>query len=274
MSNNRTRPLRIVLVGNGGDGAVIKQILGGIKALHCFLCITQHVHEMLTLASENEFDLILIDVSRNCSTDLGTLERMCEAFSTIPIAVLVECDAEAVCQKALRLGAREALLKSTLTKENFAHILCSIVERKNILVEKQKELHLEQALQFLQHNPVGLHSPLAPEAFGMKPLSEAMPYKFLELTRSYSNLIELATSRAASVGNRFSGHSVSQKLHFLASDLGALKAGVSDVIDIHAKAVEQKFGRVHAQKDESQKVLLELITDLVSYYRKSENVNS
>lgn len=274
MSNNHTRPLRIVLVGDEGGGVVIRHILDGIRTFHCLLCIARQVHEMLALASENEFDLILLDLSKHCSTDLGPLEQVCEAFSSIPIVVLVERDAQAVSERALRLGVREALVKSALTKRNFTRLISSIVEREHSLCEQEKVLHVEQALRFLQHHPVSSHVPLAPGGFGMKPLSEAMPYKFLELTKSYSNLMELAASRTTSEGNRFSGHSVSRKLHFLASDLGALKAGVWDVIDLHAKAVEDKHRDSHAREAEHQKILLELISDLVSFYRKSEYVNA
>ncbi len=276
--SNHTRPLRIVLVGDEGDGDVVNDVLNnvfnGVKAFRYVLCHARRVGEMLSLSSENEFDVVLLDLSAAYSNDLVALERICEAFSRIPVIVLVADNAEAVRQRALRIGAVEALTKSQMDAGTLADTITAVIERKAEELKSRRELYLEQALTFLQQHSAISRSTLTPELFGMKPLCEAMPYKFLELAKSYSNLIELALTRGQREGVRFSGHSVSQKLHYLASDLGELKAGVWDIIDIHAKAVEQKLGSVRAPKEESHKILLELISDLVSYYRKTEYANA
>lgn len=266
---NHTRLTRIALVGDCGDGAVINT-LSCFKAFHYYLCHAGHISDMLKLASENEFDVIFVDLDQSRNRDLITLERICEAFSRTPIVVLLENDAEAVRQQALSLGVHEALVKSTLSGTSLVDVIRRAIQQKSDELRNQQEHHLEQALRFLQHHSVISHTVLTPEAFGVKPLCQAIPYKFLELAKTYSNLIELVSSRPAREGMRFSGHSVSRKLQFLASDLGGLKAGVGDVIDLHAKAVESKFDSVTEPKEESRKLLLELMTDLVSYYRKSE----
>jgi DNA-binding NarL/FixJ family response regulator len=276
--SNHTRPLRIVLVGDEGDGDVVNDVLNNVfnsvKVFHCVLCHARRVGEMLSLSSENEFDVIFLDLSAAYSNNLVDLERICEAFSRIPVIVLVERNAEAVRQRALRIGALEALTISQMDAGTLTDTITAVIKRKAEELKSQRELYLEQALTYLQQHSAISRSTLTPELFGMKPLCEAMPYKFLELAKSYSNLIELALSRGQREGVRFSGHSVSQKLHYLASDLGELKAGVWDVIDIHAKAVEQKLGSVREPKEESHKILLELISNLVSYYRKTEYANA
>lgn len=174
-------------------------------------------------------------------------------------------------QQALCLGARKALDKETLTGATLAEAVRVVTGRETNELQREQERLLEQALSFLQQHPAIADVTHGEQPAGAKPLCEVMPYKFLELTKSYSNLLDLVLTRAQS-GVRFNGYSVSRRLHFLASDLGSLHAGVCDVIDIHAKAVETEIGR-NETNNAGHKILLELISDLESYYRHSEYAN-
>lgn len=267
---NHTRPTRIVLVGDEGNGDEFNAMLLQAKELHYELC---HVHDVDDIVSSNiDFDVILIDLSRWASIGLALLGRVCESCPSVPVVVTVWKGADVVRQQALRMGARKALDKDTLTGATLAEAVRIVTGREADELQREQERLLEQALSFLQQHPVITDATHDAQPAGVKPLCEVMPYKFLELTKSYSNLLDLALTRAHS-GVRFSGYSISRRLHFLASDLGSLHAGVCDVIDIHAKAVETEIGRNEAN-NASHKILLELISDLVSYYRHSEYANA
>jgi DNA-binding response OmpR family regulator len=275
---NHTRPTRFVLVGDevnslaGRDGDILKILSKSAGTFSYIVCHVQHVREMFSLSSENEFDVILHDVSNSRANGFAALEGLCEAFSSVPVIVIVERDEELTRRQALNLGALDVLQKSTLSGASLFEKIQTTINRKKTELGKQQQMNWESALNFLQHNAVITRTSLTPETLNVKPLCEAMPYKFLELTKSYSNLLDLALTRTRS-GVRYNGYSVSRRLHFLASDLGSLRAGVWDVIDIHAKAVGSEMG-TQEPNHTSHKILLELISDLVSYYRHSGYANA
>jgi DNA-binding NarL/FixJ family response regulator len=263
---NHTRPTRIVLVGDEGNGDEFNTLLHTAGAFHYELCHARDETEIRSLG--NEFDLFLLDMSRWASNGLALLERVREEFASVPVIVIVWKGAEMVLQQALRLGAAKALVKEALDSTSFAHAVAALTGRASDHAMEQERL-LEQALNFLQQHRVVADAAQVVQPPGLKPLCETMPSKFLELTKSYSNLLDLALTRTES-GIRFNGYSVSRRLHFLASDLGALHAGVWDVIDMHVKAVE---GEPNSQpSNTAHKILLELISDLVSYYKHSDYV--
>jgi DNA-binding NarL/FixJ family response regulator len=277
---NHTRPTRIVLVENGdnnlvgGDGDVLTALTQSAPQFSFVLCHVQSEREMFSLSPEKEFDVVLLDLSRSRATDLTAVERIREAFSKIPVITFVENDAEAIRERVLRMGVQEVLLKSKVNCGSLTRTIRNALERTNDGGRKKHNEHLEQALTFLQRDPAMSRSVLPAEPFGLKPLREAMPYRFLELSKSYSNLIELATTHMMRGGVRLYSQSVSRKLNFLASDLGALKAGVRDVLDLHSKALEAQGHETPCNEEERRKIFLELVTDLVSYYRRVDYTNA
>jgi DNA-binding NarL/FixJ family response regulator len=227
------------------------------------------IGDMLSLSMENDIDAILLDFLGRPSNNFSLLENVCEAFSSVPVIACLCNDAECERQRALRTGAQDALTKSEAESHALTQVIRSAILRKKESLW-QHDRSLEQALTFLQQNPVSARRVMRCKSFGMKPLSESMPYKFLELTKSYSNVLELATSGRGYKGAQLSCQSVQRKLHFLASDLGSLKAGVDDVFDLHTKALEDKSIEKYTSEEQHRKILLELLSDLVSYYRRDE----
>lgn len=261
---NHTRPTRIVLVGDEGNGDEFNTLLHHAGTLQYELC---HARDIAALHLDGkEFDLFLLDLSRWASNGLALVERLRKEFASVPVIVIVWKGAEMVRQQALRLGAHKALVKETLDATTFADAITAITGLGADHTMKQERL-LEQALTFLQHQ-IEPGATLVVKPPDTKPLCEKMPAKFLELTKSYSNVLDLALTRTES-GIRFNGYSVSRRLHFLASDLGEVHAGVWDVIDMHVKAIEREPVPSTPPSHTSHKILLELISDLVSYYKHS-----
>lgn len=263
---NHTRPTRIVLVGDEGNGDEFNALLHTAGAFHFEL---HHAHDAEALhALGGDFDVFLLDLSRWASNGLALLQRVRDEYSNVPIIVIVWKGAEVIRQQALRLGAAKALVKEMLDAAAFAEAIAAVTGRT-----ADDELHqqrlLEHALNVLHNYPDTSDATLVVQPPGIKPLCEAMPSKFLELTKSYGNLLGLALRRTES-GIRFNGYSISRRLQFLASDLGALHAGVWDVIDMHKKAIEREWAPNTHPNHTSHRILLELISDLVSYYKHSD----
>ncbi len=259
--------MRIVVVGNEARINVLRTLLAAGDSACSWLFHVQQPAKLLSLSSDFTFNLMVFDVSSRNSMDLSSLGRIRELYPDVPTVVLHEKDPEEVRSCALRQGVREALLNASM-----AHDTVSATGKSRTMRQMDATVgpqdNFERVARMLQSNHIPEQTAISPGRLGLKPLSETMPYKFLELVKNYGNVLELATTRSANTRGTFSGHSVSLKLQFLASDLGDLKAGVRDVLDLHTKAVEGKPSEV-VPKEQSRQILLELVTDLVSYYRQA-----
>ncbi|MBX2991457.1 MAG: hypothetical protein KF749_09825 [Bacteroidetes bacterium] len=262
-----TQHLRIVVVGIEASIKVLRTLLAAGGSAGCRLYHVQQPAELISLSSDHPFNLIVFVESSRNSVDLSFLGLIREHHPAVPTVILNERDPEEVRTSALRQGVREALLNTLVADDAVA----AAEDRGNLRrmdAAATPQGNFEQVAQMLQSNHIPEQIVLSPERLGLKPLSETMPYKFLELVRSYGNVLVHAAGRSANTRGAFSGHSVSLKLQFLASDLGDLKAGVRDVLDLHTKAVEGKPSNT-IPKEQSRQILLELVTDLVSYYRQA-----
>ncbi len=100
-------------------------------------------------------------------------------------------------------------------------------------------------------------------------LREEMPDTFGELAQQYGGLMDrVLEQRVYKVEHR-----VSEGLRLLAEELGLVKAGPRDVIEMHATVLKTKVRGALPQKadvyaEEGRLAVLELMGYLVSYYRR------
>ena len=100
------------------------------------------------------------------------------------------------------------------------------------------------------------------------PLRESQPRAFEELEGLYGDVIELALEQ-----RQFKvEHNVSDALRSIADDLGFLRAGPRDVVELHSSALKRKIGesnpaKARAYAEEGRFMALELMGYLVSFYR-------
>jgi hypothetical protein len=165
------------------------------------------------------------------------------------------------------MGAWTVVEWHGLTVNRLSQILRDVsTVRRNEMEERQQQ-SLEEVLRMLQHHiPLGDAIPAGEQCF--RPLSEVMPYKFLEVTRRYSNIVDLALGCAGFGTRRFSGRSVSLQLRYLASDLKTLNATVWDVLDVHARALEARGE--DAVRPETKQVLVDLLKYLSALYKHAQ----
>jgi response regulator RpfG family c-di-GMP phosphodiesterase len=111
-------------------------------------------------------------------------------------------------------------------------------------------------------------APLTAQRFGAGPVRQRLPETFDDLHRRYAEVLEHAfAQRLYRVDHR-----VSEDLTLLADQLGALRAGPRDVMDLHITALGQRLERASLEEtdayaEEGRLLVLELMGRLVSYYR-------
>jgi hypothetical protein len=106
------------------------------------------------------------------------------------------------------------------------------------------------------------------QMFGLTPLREGVPDTFKQMIGRYGVLMGLALEQRAYKVN----HNTPEELRLLAEQLGFLKAGPRDVVEIHSTALKIKTKGVTPQKaqayaEEGRLMVLELMGNLVSHYR-------
>ncbi|MBF0607332.1 MAG: hypothetical protein SFH39_08535 [Candidatus Magnetobacterium sp. LHC-1] len=106
------------------------------------------------------------------------------------------------------------------------------------------------------------------QLFGLAPLSQSLPDTFAEMVNCYEELLCDVTERA---GHGLEPH-VSETLRIMSQELGILKAGPRDVIDIHVTAIKHRLNEVPKDRagvyvQKSRLSVLEFMGYLAAYYR-------
>ena len=178
----------------------------------------------------------------------------------------------------------------TLTKDKNARVVgfVEIVEdltKRKLQEEKEKERERLEAMEKqskaqieqLKRELVSLarlhglpKAPLTARMFGMLSLQEGAPHVFDKLVERYEDLVDMALEQQAFKVD----HKVSEKLCSIAEEMGFMKAGPRDVVEIHTSALRRKTSKATPQKaqavtEEGRLIVLELMGYLASYYQKS-----
>jgi len=163
----------------------------------------------------------------------------------------------------------------TLTKDKsgkvvgFIEIVADLTERKKVEEANLRIEQLEQELKSLARLSPSQRTAATAQAFGLQPLEQSSPDTFKQLVSRYEDLMELALEQRAFKVR----HDISGKLQDIAEELGFLKAGPRDVVEIHSAALRGKIGsavnqaRTKAYIEEARVMVIQLMGHLVSHYR-------
>jgi CheY-like chemotaxis protein len=226
-------------------------------------------HECLRLARQERPDLILLDVML---PDISGIE-VCRQIKADPelasIFVLhisgieISPDSQA---DGLESGADIYLTKPVQYRKLLAQMQAFLRIKNDVnsvmLDQQKREL---DSLERLSSSP---RASVAAELYGAPPLRKALPESFEKLVQLYGDLLDLALQQRAYRVE----HNIPEWLHAIVDQLGFLKAGPRDVVDIHRTALKRKAAganllKAQAYVEEGRMRLVELMGYLVSYYR-------
>jgi len=126
---------------------------------------------------------------------------------------------------------------------------------------------LEKELRSLERLTSPAQITVTAKMFGLVSLREGLPDTFNQLVERYGELMELALEQRAYRVK----HNIPEELRLLAEQVGFLKAGPRDVVEIHSRTLKMKTNGVTPQKaqayvEEGRVMVLELMGYLASYY--------
>jgi DNA-binding response OmpR family regulator len=218
--------------------------------------------ECLRIARTERPDLILLDVRLPDISGLEVCRRIKADPELARIAVInvtgmrASKDDEA---EGIEAGADAYLAKPVHLRTLLAHV-------QTLLRSRQTETARE--IESLEQFPRMPHAAVAAQSLGLTPLREGLPELFDELVQHYGELLDLALEQRVYKVN----YQLSENLRALGDQLGFIKAGPRDVVQIHHAALLKKAANVTVSKsrayiEEGRLLILELMGNLVSYYR-------
>lgn len=267
-------PLRVLLVeDNPADADLTVELLSEAEPGGVDVRRAETLADAVAQAAEHHYDVVLLDLGLPDSSGMATLDAIMASASGSAVVVLSGVDDERVGAEAVARGAQDFVTKGASEDGRLlARSLRYAVERR-ALVDRVNRAELEAArereLRAMGRLTPGEGSPVTASMFGAKPIRESQPALFRELAESYQQLIEQAAARQVYKID----YPVSGALTELAAQLGFLRAGPRDVVELHAEGLRSlthgvRQGRERLVTEEGRYLLLELMGQLVAYYRR------
>lgn len=229
--------------------------------------------EGLERLAHEPFDLVLLDLNLPDTTGLESIERLKDWTREVPIVVLSGVDDEDAAIRAVQLGAQDYLVKSRLQSDWLERSTRYAVERHRLQkhVERERaeqQRSLSQEMGYFNDLARGPDTQIAATYYGARPLRQSVPEVFDQVLAHYEELIEKCLE------HRVFKHKqdLSGDIRMLAQQLGRVRAGPRDLIDVHTAAMNRKTEgqaslKVKGYVEEGRFLLLELMGYLIAYYR-------
>ena len=121
-----------ILLGedNPGDARLLELLLAEVPSARVELVHVERLSEVLNILGEEQFDLILLDLSLPDSQGLDTFVRVHERTPTVPIIVLTGLNDEAFAVEAAKKGAQDYLVKGQVDGNLLVRAIRYAIERK------------------------------------------------------------------------------------------------------------------------------------------------
>lgn len=251
----------MLLEDNEGDVRLLQEIFSEVDTIELNLTHAAILGKAVEKLKTRTFDIILLDLMLPDSLGLDALTHMQQAAPDMPIIILTAIADEALAVQAVQAGAQDYLIKGEISSRLLIRSIRYAIARQQQLVEREREIRL---LERLAHPP---RAAITAQAFGLKRLSENLPATFNDLVEQYGQLLDQALEKRAYKINR----NVADHLRTLSEQLGFLKAGPRDVIELHITTLKRKSKNktskiAQAYTEEGRLQVLELMGYLTSYY--------
>ena len=225
----------------------------------------------LARLDQGGIDVVFSDLGWPDSDGLSTFAQLHARAPEVPIIVLTGHNDEMLAMAAVRAGAQDYLVKGQVTGPLLMRAARYAVERQHLLEElAQARQRQQQAreLSSLERLSGSSSTTVTAELYHLAPLSKVAPEKFDDWVQRYEGVLEQALEQRAFKVHYHTG----ETLRALAEELGFLKAGPRDVVELHVAALQAKTrtapnARSAAYAEEGRLMVLELMGYLADYYR-------
>lgn len=239
--------------------------------------VAERLSEGLNHMTENKFDLVLLDLGLPDSQGLETLKSVTRQQPEVPVVVLTGLSDQDMGLHAVGQGAQDYLIKGQVDSDALTRVIRYALERHNqqqSLEHTRQDEQRQREMRSITQMAAPPSTAITARAFGQQTIREASEQNFITLCQKYDQLLELALDQRTYNVN----HRISDQLRTLAIEIGTLKGGPRDVIEMHTfilnhKLAESPYERLQPYGEESRLLLLELMGHLVTHYRSQVGSN-
>ncbi|MBD3232898.1 MAG: response regulator [candidate division Zixibacteria bacterium] len=235
------------------------------------LHFAERLSEVEEQLSTVEISIILLDLGLPDSRGLESIRMLRREYPEIPIIVFTGLNDEEVGIESVQEGAQDYLVKGQIDTQILTRSIRYGIERARLVQEiesiriKRRQDREVDAWQLLA-GP-GLSS-ITAQAMGLKPVSVEYPKLFADLAAEFGQLLEKAIEERIYKVE----HCICEELRNISEQLGSLKAGPRDVVEIHSDSIGSLIDGVTPQiaeavLEEGRIMLVQLMGYLASYYR-------
>ncbi len=135
-TSSDTHPLSILLIeDNPGDARIVEILLEESDLPQCHITHCQTLGEGVNRLLENDFDVVLLDLSLPDSRGFETLQRLISAKPDVNVVVMTGYTDKALGLNAVKAGAQDFLTKGGFDADILTKTLRYAIERKNVLIK-------------------------------------------------------------------------------------------------------------------------------------------
>lgn len=259
----------LLIEDNPGDARLIQEMLADVRGAQFELECANRLAAGLERLAKGGIDLVLLDLSLPEGGGLDTLLKVHTQAPRVPIVVLTGLDDEALAVQAVQEGAQDYLVKGQVDSNVLTRAVRYAIERHRMLLEqiRQRE-QLEREIRSLERMSASPPTSVTAQVFGVVPLRKGFQSTFDELVHRYGELMDLALEQRAYKIE----HKISEELCAIGEQIGLLKGGPRDVVELHSRTLNNKTNgttplKAQAYAEEGRLLVLELMGYLASYYR-------
>lgn len=261
------KSIKVLLIeDNVGDTRLIQEMLATVIDKSYKLTSSDRLSSGLDVLSREEFDIVLTDLGLPDSLGLNTFIKIYEQVPRTPIIILTELDDENLAITAVQKGAQDYLVKGRLEKDLLVRSIHYSIER-NRLKEHQREQEA-RLLASLERISKPSKTNVTEQMFEVLSLKDMAPEFFTPLVQRFKQVLDNALEQRVF---RIA-YDVEKELCDISKQLGSVKAGPRDVIDIYIEVLKLLGQNLTPEKaqaytEEGRILLLELMGHLVTFYR-------
>lgn len=262
--------MRILLVEDNEDDILRVQHLLAV-APDVDVTIVRTLEDAKRSVREVGIDVVLLDLTLPDSTGMLSFEALRGTGEHPPVVILTGVNEEAIGLDAVRAGAQDYLVKDQLTGALLLRSMHYAVARQRMLRSLSEIAREEERLRELyamERLTVDGPTSITARSFEIRPLRDAAPGPYDEFKTAYASILgDAFEAKVFKVDHR-----VGERLRRLAEELGRYRAGPRDVVQIHLEVLQAQMqqetaGRAQAYLEEGRLLVLELMGDLVAFYR-------
>jgi DNA-binding response OmpR family regulator len=269
---NQPTPIRILLVeDNPTDLMLVRELFATSPGVDFDIEQASRLAEALDLLKQKTFDVVLLDLGLPDSNGVDTFAQFHRQAPGVPILVLTGLEDEKAGLAAMHSGAQDFIGKKRIQNRLIQNsVLYAVIraqvhqreEQERILDGQKRELHDMDRLS--TNNTTSVTARI----YSGSPLHDSAPDEFKAAVAEYFDLLDVAIEQR--LFNEPTDYT--ERLRELGQQLGFLRAGPRDVVEIHTTALRRRMETGPAEKsqayiEEARIAGLELMGHLTGYYR-------